>query len=118
MLLDNAGGPAASYDGVVFFKVDGGTVWQFETSNAGTQKIDTDIGAFDDDTFQRLGFYFDPNDGTTAKVQPYLNGAKAGTPLDLTISGLEEMGILMGVKSGGANVETLNVDYIKCVQLR
>ena len=36
-LQDNGAGPRASYDGAVFYKVDGGTRWQVESSNAGTQ---------------------------------------------------------------------------------
>ncbi len=110
-LLDDGGGPMASYDGAVFFKVDGGTVWQAETSNAGTQKTDTDIGDFKDGEWTRLSFYYDYNDGTTAQVYFYVDGT-LGATLDLTISGLEEMHILLGVKAGGANAETLLVDYV------
>lgn len=116
-LLDNGGGPAASYDGAVFFKVDGGTVWGFETSNAGTQATTASAGAFTSGAWTRLGFHVDPNDGTTALVTPYIDGV-AGTALNLTISGLEEMHIVVGAKAGGANAETLLVDYVKVVQVR
>jgi hypothetical protein len=116
-VLDNGGGPAASYDGVVFCKVDGGTSWIFETSNAGTQATTANAGAFVTATWYRLGFHIDPNDGTTAIVTPYIDGV-AGTPLNLTIAGLEEMHVLIGVKSGGANEEAIVVDYVKCVQVR
>lgn len=116
-LLDNGAGPAASYDGAVFFKVDGGTVWQFETSNAGTQKTTSNAGAFTSATYIELGFIFDPADGTTGTVTPYIDGVK-GTALDITLSGLEEMAVVAGVKAGGANAETLLVDYIKVTQIR
>jgi hypothetical protein len=116
-VLDNGGGPAASYDGVLFTKVDGGTVWQFETSNAGTQATTANAGAFVTDTWYRLGFHIDPNDGTTAIVTPYIDGVP-GTPLNLTISGLEEMHVVLGAKAGGGNAETLQVDYVKAVQVR
>jgi hypothetical protein len=36
-LQDAGAGPPASYSGAVIFKVDGSTVWQFETSIAGAQ---------------------------------------------------------------------------------
>lgn len=36
-ILDNGGGPKASYSGAVVFKVDGGTKWNAEVSIAGTQ---------------------------------------------------------------------------------
>ena len=110
-LVDAGAGPMASYDGAVFFKVDGGTVWQFETSNAGTQLTNTNIGDFSDGTWHKLGFMYDYNDGVTAIVTPYLDGV-AGTAKNLTIAGLEEMHILLGAKAGDANAETLLVDYV------
>lgn len=116
-LIDNGAGPAASYDGAVWFKVDGGTVWQFETSNAGTQVTTASAGAFVSNTFYRVGFIFNPNDGTTGIVTPYLNGVR-GTPQNITLAGLEEMHVLFGVKAGGAAAETLRVDYAKVIQAR
>lgn len=116
-LLDNGAGPAASYDGAVFAKVDGGAVWQFETSNAGTQVTTASAGAFATNTFYRLGFLFDPADGTTGLITPFLDGV-AGTAHEITLAGLEEMHILLGVKAGSGNAETLRVDYVKALQVR
>lgn len=112
-LLDAGGGPMASYDGCVFFKVDGGTVWQFETSNAGTQVTDTDVGAFSDGAFQTLIFDYDFNDGVTAKVTAIVDGTADAVLKNLVISGLQEMHILLGVKTGDGNAETLIVDYVQ-----
>jgi len=116
-LVDDGAGPMASYDGAVFFKVDGGTVWQFETSNAASQETLTNAGAFTSGSWHTLGFLYDYNDGVTASVTPYVDGV-AGTAQDLTISGLEEMHILLGVKAGGANEEALLVDYVHVVEDR
>lgn len=116
-LLDNGAGPMASYDGAAFFKVDSGTVWQFETSNAGTQVTNSSAGAFVTSTWYRLGFVWDPADGTTGSVTPYLDGV-AGTAHAVTISGMDEMHILLGVKAGSAAAETLRVDYVTCLQVR
>lgn len=116
-LLDNGAGPMASYDGAVWFKVDGGTVWQFETSNAGTQVTTASAGAFTTATWYRLGFVFDPADGTTGIVTPFLNGT-AGTAQNITLAGLEEMHILLGAKAGGSNAETLLVDYVQVLSVR
>lgn len=110
-LLDDGAGPMASYDGAVFFKVDGGTVWQFETSNAGTQATNTSVGAFTSGSWHKLGFLYEYNDGVTANVTPLVDGT-AGTAKTLTIAGLAEMHILFGAKAGGGNAETLLVDYI------
>jgi hypothetical protein len=115
-LLDTEAGPAASYDGAVFF-VDAGVVWKFETSNAGTQVTNAELGTFAADTGYRVGFHFDPADGTTGKITPYLDGV-AGTAHSITLAGLEEMHILFGVKSAGAAEGTLLVDYVQVLQAR
>jgi len=116
-LIDDGAGPMASYDGAVFFKVDGGTVWQAETSNATTQKTDTDAGAFSDDTWTILQIIYDYNDGVTANVTFYVDGT-LGATLTLTIAGLQEMHLLLGAKAGDANAETLLVDYVHVIQER
>lgn len=116
-LLDNGGGPPASYSGACWFKVDGGTVWQFETSNAGTQSTTTSAGTFTSGTADRLGFIFDPNDGTTGVVTPYLNGV-AGTAKNITLASLTEMNLVLGVKAGGAHAETLKIDYARILAVR
>ncbi len=116
-MQDAAAGPPATYDGALWFKVDGGTVWQFETSNAGSQTTTASAGTFNDDTWVRLGFYYDPADGTTARITPYMNGT-AGTAHTITISGLVAMNIVFHVKAGGANAEDLEIDYVTVVQER
>lgn len=115
-LLDTEAGPAASYDGAVFF-VDGGSVWKFETSNAGTQVTNTSLGAYATTVGVRLGFIFDPNDGTTGKITPYFNGV-AGTTHDITLSGLEEMHIVVGAKAKTAAAAVINIDYVQALQVR
>jgi len=111
-LLDNGGGPAANYDGIVFFKVDGTMKIQFETSKAAAQTTNATLATFTSGTAYRLGFYYDG--GTT--VTPYVDGV-AGTAHSLTLSGLGEMNAFFGVKAGGANEEAIEVDYIKIVQV-
>ena len=110
-LVDDGAGPAASYDGCLLYKVDGTMSWSFETSNAGTQNTLAVLGTYASATWYRVGFFYDYNDGVTASVTPYLDGV-AGTAQDLVIAGLAEMHILMGVKAGGGNAETLLVDYV------
>ncbi len=116
-LLDNGAGPMASYDGAVWFKVDGGTVWQFETSNAGTQVTNASVAAFASNTWYRVGFLFNPGAGTTGTITPYLNGV-AGTAHSITLAGLEEMHILLGGKAGGGAAEVPRVDYVKIIAAR
>jgi len=116
-LLDNGGGPMASYDGAVFFKVDGTMTVQFETSNAGAQVTNASLGTFTSGTAVTLGFVYDYNDGTTAYITPYINGV-AGTAHALTIAASTEMHILMGMKNGDTNAESFLVDYIAIAQER
>jgi len=116
-LVDNGAGPMASYDGAVFFKVDGTMKIQFETSNAAAQVTNATLADFVSATDYVLGILYDYNDGVTAKVTPYVNGV-AGTAHDLTIAGLEEMHVLMGVKAGDVAEENLLVDYVHVIAER
>lgn len=117
VLKDDGGGPADSYDGALFFKADGTMKIQFETSNAGTQVTNATLADFASATTYNLAFVYDYNDGTTAYVTPYVNGV-AGTAHALTISGLEEMHLVMTVKAGDTNAESLMVDYVAIAQER
>jgi len=53
----------------------------------------------------------------TAHVTPVIDGVTY-TAHDLTISGLEEMHILLGVKTPGTSEEALLVDYVRIVSDR
>ena len=110
-LLDDGAGPMASYDGAVFYKIDGTMQIGFETSNAGTQVTNGNVNAFVSGTWYRLSFSYDFNDGVTATITPYVDGV-AGTAHELTIAGMAEMHVVAGVKAGGANEEAFLVDYI------
>jgi hypothetical protein len=115
-LQDSEAGPAASYDGAVFF-VDGGANWKFETSNAGTQVTNTALTTYTTGGVITLGFIFDPNDGTTGKITPFVNGV-AGTTHSITLSGLEEMHVVFGAKNKTAAAAVLAVDYVQVFQVR
>lgn len=113
-LLDNGAGPAASYSGAVFFKVDGSLVLQFETSNAGTQVTNATAGTVVSGAAVRVGFAYEYNDGVTGYVTPYVDGV-AGTRHSITIASLTEMNAIIGVKAGTAAAQALKVDYIQIV---
>lgn len=129
VLGDDGAGPAASYSGALFFKVDGTMKLQFETSNAGTQVTNATLKTFVSDNFYRVGFHFDPGNGVTGRINPwiyddvagsYLNTVKSANDLghDITLASLAQMNVIFGVKAGGANAEQLRVDYIRVVQQR
>lgn len=117
----DAAGPLASYDGALIWKDEATMLIDFETSNAGTQNTTTNMGTFVTDTWTKVGFYFDGT-ATTSVVTPYIDvgsGWVKGTAQNITLSGLEEMHLVFGVKAGPtAAAETLQIDYIKCLQLR
>lgn len=128
-LLDDGGGPAASYSGAVFFKVDGGTNWQVETSLAGTQTT-TDLSATNANnlakavqtaggsSYQVLRLEFLPYSSTNAYVNFYIDGKQVAQH-DYVYTSATEMQICLGLKNGAiTTVETLNVDYVICAQAR
>lgn len=117
-LVDDGAGVVTTYDGAVFYKVDGTLTFMFETSNAATQVDNADVGvAFASATWYTLSFLYDYGDGTTGSITPYIDGV-AGTAHAITIAGLEEMHVVMGVKAGAGNAETLLVDYVHVQQER
>lgn len=120
-LQTGASGPLASYDGALIWKDEDTLTVDFETSNAGTQATLSAFATCISDTWHRAGFYFDGT-ATTSTITPYFHNGTSwtvGAAQNITLSGLEEMHIVFGVKAGpGGAAETLQVDYIKCRQLR
>lgn len=119
-------GPLASYDGALIYKTpETALTLNFESSNAGTQVTtagptgSTSVS----NTWTRVGFFFDGT-ATTSTITPYYavndsNTFVAGTAHDITLSGLEEMHLVMGIKAGPtAAAETLQIDYVKVVAER
>lgn len=119
----NTGGPLASYDGALLWKDEDAMLLNFETSNAGTQNTASSLATVVTNTWNRVGFYFD-GAATTSTITPYYNVGGGweltkGTPKTITLSGLEEMHMVFGIKAGpGGAAETLQMDYIGCWQVR
>jgi hypothetical protein len=121
-------GPLASYDGALIYKTpETALTLNFETSNAGTQVTSSAEATSVTDTWNRVGFFFDGGNSTsatTATLTPFyaVNGSATfvkGAAQTITLSGLEEMHVVYGVKAGpGAAAETLQIDYIRVVQER
>lgn len=125
-LQDNGAGPLASYHGGLLFKVDGGTRWNFETSNAGTQtttELDITAGG---SSFVTAALEFNPISSTVVEVIPWIDtaggnnlqqvrryGANPREPNvkhTMSYSSATEMAFGFGIKNGGGNSETLNMD--------
>ncbi len=116
-LLDDGGGPAASYSGAVFFKTDGGTTWNFETSLAGTQTT-TALPAYTAGgaNWQTLRIEW-REQGGVIEIVPIIDGQQCldanGRPVKHTIAlgSPTEMNGVIGAKNGAANNEAIKFDY-------
>ncbi len=128
IMQDDGAGPPATYDGVCFFKVDGGTNWQVETSFAGTQTT-TDLTAANSldglvqtaggAAFQRLKAEINPKTSTKMDVVFSINDIVVAKHMDITMTTPELMHFAMGGKDGAvAKEETLVCDYVYCYQTR
>lgn len=119
MLVDNGAGPAASYDGFTFWKVENTLAMYFENSNAAVQSTATSMGNHTSGSFANYGCWVrtESTSDTVAVCTPYLNGT-AYTARNITLAGLEEMHFWIGVKSDGNAEESFLIDYVKIVQIR
>jgi len=129
-LLDDGGGPAASYSGAVFFKVDGGTLWQVESSIAGAQTTSTTDVTAGGAAYQKLRLEYRPISATQGEVVYFIDDQQCQTAPSggtiknaikhiVTFATATEMQVCIGMKNGAVTtVETLNVDYVGCDQLR
>ena len=129
-LLDDGGGPKASYSGAVFYKGDGESVWSVETSLGASQTTTpTNLPSGGGD-WQTLSFIAQPTGPSEVEVvfradqggggnaavcrdasgRPFTHTIKLGTSA--------EMSVVLGVKAGDDAAETLLVDYVACTQAR
>lgn len=126
-LLDDGGGPPASYSGLVFFKVDGGTNWNVEASVGGTQttveltavnSLDKVAKTAGGTAKQTLRIEFIPYSSTKATVLFYIDGVCVYS-MDWTYTSVVAMAPIVGLKNGAdTTVETLNVYNAKLKTLR
>lgn len=126
-LVDNGGGPKASFSGAVFYKVDGGTKWRVRAS-VGSTNTDVELSAANTLTgkdyaaggasFQRFRIEFRPWSASQADVMFYIDGELVYKIAGFTFTSATEMQMALGVKAGGANAEAITVDYMWCRQLR
>jgi len=119
-LVDDAGGPPASYSGVGFYKIDGGTSWLCEASLGATQTaIPLTAGAgVSSGTYITFKIEIIPTAANTAKINVYIDGVLQGAITGFSYSGATNMMAGVGLKNGFTNNETLDVDYINVSQVR
>lgn len=100
-------------DGALFHKDDGATTLKFSSSKDGTNDTNASAGTWTTG-WHTLGFYVN---GVTS-ITPYFDGT-AKTAVSTTICNDEALSPILGVRNGDATTtQTLEIDYVKCVQLR
>lgn len=124
-LVDDGGGPPSSYSGCVFFKVDGGTKWQVETSVSTTQQTSTTDVTAGGAAYQRLRCEVIPIDSTIAEATYFIDGVQCkdanGNLIKhrFTYTGATEMQECLGIKNGAdTTAEALLCDYFGAWQKR
>lgn len=127
-IQDNGAGPPANSSHVCFFKVDGGTRWNFELSvgtSQVTMELDVTAGGA---SYQRLDCDVREEGGYLIAI-PYIDGVQPkeyrtngdGKPaqLRLAIGSPTEMQLIAGIKNGAdTTAEALLVDYLWGYQQR
>ena len=132
-LIDNGGGPVATFDGFCFYKVDGGTVWKCRTSSGGSSaRMDgsgTGVLRLKEVTaggaaYQTLRIEFQPVAPTAWEVRYLVDGEVvekhtiSGATGQPVLANIDELNIVLGIKNGATAQETLNVDYCAVVGKR
>lgn len=134
MLIDDGGGPVASFTGAGFYKVDGGTRWQFRSSVT-TTPTTTDLEyTAGGSGYVTLGIELIPFSSTEFWAIPWIDtaggnnliqcrayGASPRTPSvkhRVTYSGTTALRYFVGVKAGGANSEVVNLDLAQFAKKR
>jgi hypothetical protein len=109
---------ADAVDAVGFLKKYNTLTVDFTANNDTTDDTEAGVLTAVSGTTYKLGFIVDPNDGTTAKCYPFIDGV-LGTEVDLTIAGLAVMWPIFGIKCvAGTNAEAITCHQIKVAQMR
>ena len=94
-------------DGVFFLKSDDSTTINLlvEKNNTATT---TSVGTLADDTYIRLGFYYDGN----SSIQAFVNGTYVATSATTNLVDDEDLTISFALQNGNAVARTMTVDYV------
>jgi hypothetical protein len=95
-------------DGVFFIKADGAATVNFLVEKNNTATTASSVATMANDTFIRLGFYYD---GVSA-VQYFVNGANAGSSVTTNLPDDEDLTVTFAIQNGEAVAKTMTVDYI------
>jgi len=94
-------------DGVFFLKSDGSTTISLLVEKNGTATT-TSVGTLADDTYIRLGFYYDGN----SSIQAFVNGTYVATSATTNLVDDEDLTVSFALQNGNAVARTMTVDYV------
>lgn len=95
-------------DGVFFLKSDGAATVNFLVEKNNTATTASAVATMANDTFIRLGFFYDGVDS----VFYYVNGVLAGKSPTTNLVDDEDLTISFAIQNGEAAAKTMTVDYI------
>jgi hypothetical protein len=116
-LLNNDGGPATSYTGMMFFKQGGTNVWGCQASVGSSQLTTVTSTPAGGANPQILTGQFEPISPTQAEARFFIDGLLVVKQL-FTFTTSQSIRPLVGVQNGSAHAEQLAIDYIAAYQLR
>lgn len=127
LIVDDGAGLRASGTVIALYKVDGETVWRFVTRNGSDVTVtQTDVTA-GGSAYQKLSIEVLDARSDIVSVVPRIDGAllydsSSGVrrPIvhTLPLASIAAVNLFGGVKNGGANNQTLLLDYLGAVQGR
>lgn len=125
-MQNGTGGPPASFNGAVFYKVSGGLNLGFRTSAASASTDNAAFAPLVSGSSYRLNLDVDLSDPTYALVTPRINGRTSLTQQvrpeavqqKVNYTGWGALYPFVAVRAGSSSAETLAVDYISALGIR
>jgi len=95
-------------DGVFFIKADGAATVNLLVEKNNTATTTSSVATMANDTFIRLGFYYD---GASA-IEYSVDGVVTGTSVTTNLPDDEDMTVTIAIQNGEAVAKTMTVDYV------
>lgn len=95
-------------DGVFFIKVDGSTAVGLRVEKNDTATATANVATLANDTFIRLGFYYDG----VSKIEYYVDGVLRGASVTTNLPDDEDLTPTFAIQNGEAVAKTMTIDYI------
>lgn len=99
--------PLDTTDGVFFLKADGSTSVSLLVEASSTATTTSSVATVANDTFVRLGFWYDGD----AAVYYFVNGALGGKSVTTNLPTVD-LRVSFGIQNGEAVAKTMTIDYV------